>query len=75
MIKYTVVVSFIGGGNRSTQRKQHTCRKSLKKLYHIKFVSDLRQVGSFLQVCAKVCQWLAAGQWFSPVSSTNKTDW
>jgi hypothetical protein len=28
-------------------------------------------------VCDKVCQWLAAGQWFSlgtPVSSTNKTD-
>ena len=24
--------------------------------------------------CDKVCQWLAAGQWFSPVSSTNKTD-
>ena len=22
----------------------------------------------------KVCQWLATGQWFSPVSSTNKTD-
>jgi hypothetical protein len=22
----------------------------------------------------KVCQWLAAGRWFSPVSSTNKTD-
>ena len=22
----------------------------------------------------KVCQWLAASQWFSPVSSTNKTD-
>ena len=28
-------------------------------------------------LCHKVCQWLAAGQWFSldtPVSSTNKTD-
>jgi len=22
----------------------------------------------------KVCQWFATGQWFSPVSSTNKTD-
>jgi hypothetical protein len=22
----------------------------------------------------KVCQWLATGRWFSPVSSTNKTD-
>ena len=22
----------------------------------------------------KVCQWFATGRWFSPVSSTNKTD-
>jgi hypothetical protein len=26
---YIVVVSFIGGGNRSTRRKPETCRKSL----------------------------------------------
>jgi hypothetical protein len=26
------------------------------------------------KVCDKVCLWLAAGRWFSPVSSTNKTD-
>jgi hypothetical protein len=26
------------------------------------------------KLCDKVCQWLARGQWFSPVSSTNKTD-
>jgi hypothetical protein len=25
-------------------------------------------------LCDKVCQWLAAGRWFSPVSFTNKTD-
>jgi hypothetical protein len=25
-------------------------------------------------LCDKVCQWLEAGRWFSPVSSTNKTD-
>jgi hypothetical protein len=25
-------------------------------------------------LCNKVCQWLPAGRWFSPVSSTNKTD-
>ena len=25
-------------------------------------------------LCDKVCQWLVAGWWFSPVSSTNKTD-
>jgi succinate dehydrogenase flavin-adding protein (antitoxin of CptAB toxin-antitoxin module) len=24
--------------------------------------------------CDQVCQWLVAGQWFSPVSYTNKTD-
>jgi hypothetical protein len=26
-------------------------------------------------LCDKVCQWLATGQWFSPVYSTNKTDY
>ena len=25
-------------------------------------------------LCNKICQWLATGWWFSPVSSTNKTD-
>ncbi len=25
-------------------------------------------------LCDKACQWLATGWWFSPVSSTNKTD-
>ena len=25
-------------------------------------------------LCDKVCQWLVTGRWFSPVSSTNKTD-
>ena len=31
-----------------------------------------------ITLCGKVCQWLTAGQWFSPdapVSSTNKTNW
>ena len=32
---YVVVVSFIGGGNRSTLRKPPTCRKSLTNFYHI----------------------------------------
>jgi hypothetical protein len=27
-----------------------------------------------ITLCDKVSQWLAAGQWFSPVSSTNKTN-
>ena len=39
--------------------------------YVIKFVSDVRQGGGFLLVlyttlCDKVCQWRAAGRWFSP---------
>jgi hypothetical protein len=25
-------------------------------------------------LCDKVCQWLATGRWFSPVSASNKTD-
>jgi len=31
---YIVAFSFIGGGNRSTQRKPLTCRKSLTNLSH-----------------------------------------
>ena len=30
--RYIVAVSFIGGGNRSTRRKQQACRKSLTKV-------------------------------------------
>jgi hypothetical protein len=35
--------------------------------YVIQFVSDLWQVGGFLYttLCDTVCQWLAAGRWFS----------
>ena len=31
---YIVLVSFIGGGNRNTQEKPPTCRKSLSTLSH-----------------------------------------
>ena len=32
------------------------------------------EVYSIQQYVIKMCQWLATGRWFSPVSSTNKTD-
>jgi hypothetical protein len=32
---YIVTISFIGGGNQSTRRKQLTCCKSLTNFYHI----------------------------------------
>ena len=32
------------------------------------------EVYSIIRLCDKVCQWFAIGLWFSPVSSTNKTD-
>ena len=40
---------------------------------------DRKVVGGVLDttLCDKICQWLATGQWFSPVppiSSTNKID-
>jgi hypothetical protein len=38
----------------------------------------LRRGALYATLCDKVCQWLAAGRWFSPdipVSSINKTDW
>ena len=34
---YNVVVSFIGGGNQSTQKKIQTCCKSLTNLYLVSF--------------------------------------
>ena len=47
-----------------------TCDRSVVfsiQHYVIKFVSDLWQVSGFLYttLCDKVCQWLAAGRWFS----------
>ena len=30
--------------------------------------------GDITTICDKACQWLVTGRWFSPVSSTNKTD-
>ena len=38
-----------------------------------KVVSSRRDVLNTV-FCDKVCQWLVAGRWFSPVYSTNKTD-
>ena len=34
----------------------------------------IKKIHSHLIICDKGCQWLTAGRWFSPVSSTNKTD-
>jgi hypothetical protein len=36
--------------------------------------SNPSQARPTLTLCDKVCQWLATGWWFSPVSYTNKTD-
>jgi hypothetical protein len=63
------------------------CRPILKYVYQSTCVSNyalmlgvwipLRRGVLDTALCDKVCQWLAAGQWFSPgslVSFTNKTD-
>ena len=47
--------------------------------HHLSCEFESRSWGGVLDttLCNKVCQWLAAGQWFSPgtlVSSINKTD-
>ena len=42
---YIVAVSFIGGGNQSTQRKPPTCHKSLKILSHNVVSSSPRMTG------------------------------
>ena len=38
------------------------------------FVSSSLDQTKVYTLCYKVCQWLVTGRWFSPVSSTNKTD-
>ena len=47
--------------------------------FFLNFIAIIKDIihGSFYQkqtLCDKVCQWIAAGRWFSPVSSTKKTD-
>jgi hypothetical protein len=39
-----------------------------------KVVSSNLVHGEVYSICDKVCQWLVAGLWVSPVSSTNKAD-
>ena len=54
-------------------KKPHTEKLNL----HSYVLILIRQGVLDTTLCDKVCQWLAAGQWFSlgtPVSSTNKTD-
>ena len=44
--------------------------------YHWSCEFELRSWRGVLDItsCDKVCEWLATGRWFSPVSSTSKTD-
>ena len=47
------------------------------KIFFDNVFCPLLTVDTCTALCNKVCQWLGAGQWFSPgtpVSSTNKTD-
>jgi len=61
-------------------KQKHTNVKSyiitliLPKVKSLCVRIPLRQGVLDTTLCDKVCQWLVAGQWFSPVSSTNKTD-
>ena len=38
------------------------------------FTTDIRRGVLDTTLCDKVCQWLTTGRWFSPGTSTNKTD-
>jgi hypothetical protein len=49
--------------------------KIFNNIYHYILLSKSHRWGVLDKtLCDKVCQWLVAGQWFSPVSSTNTTD-
>jgi hypothetical protein len=49
----------------------HLCNQCLSPLM-LRVRTSIRARCTTL--CDKVCQWLATGRWFSPGSSTNKTD-
>jgi len=53
-----------------------TTTYAISAYHHYSFEFEPRswQGYSIQHLYDKVCQWLATGQWFSPVSSTNKTD-
>ena len=42
--------------------------------YHCEFESHSWRGVLATTLCDKVCQWIAAGRWLSPASSTDKTD-
>jgi len=58
------------GGRRGSDRMVVQCLSPPRLRVHI----PLGRVVLDTTLCDKICQGLAAGQWFSPVSSTNKTD-
>jgi len=49
----------------------YLCNQCLSPLMLWVWISIRARCTTF---CDKVCQWLATGRWFSPVSFTNKTD-
>ena len=56
-----------------------TITAAISAYHHLSFEFEPRSWRGVLDtiLCDNVCQWLAAGQWFSPsthVSSTNKSD-
>jgi hypothetical protein len=64
-------------GRRGRMVVGFTTTYAISAYHHLWVQILLRRCILNTTLCDKVCQWLAAGQWFSPgtpVSSTNKTD-
>ena len=63
-----------GGGDRMLVGFTTTC--AISAYHHLRCEFEPRSwLGVFdTTLLDKVCQWLATGQWFYPISSTNKTD-
>jgi len=73
LIMYALLNSLIGSQNNWNTEKVILC--CLLQLSSLKCTVLFQLLDTTL--CDKVCQWLAAGRWFSldtPVSFTNKTD-
>ena len=79
LIKYCCKVYFQSDIMISLKLNQYTGTCQLQSRTHCGH--DRMAVGFTISIrtrcttlCDKVCQWLATGWWFSPVSSTNKID-
>ena len=58
-------------------KKKYSRQRIFYATFRVSFITIIQHLVSetlYKENLRNVCQWLSAGRWFSPVSSTNKTD-